>query len=1142
MRLAVDGMAARARRLAESEAEQHERERRARAEWNSLASRAAALGRAIPEDTLGRFGAVLAARARAVEIRRAAVDAFENSLADWRARLDRVEDDDRALAALRDRLHRTLADEVSELNPAELSRVVARALGDRRTTGPLRPLPADAAPAAGVEQEAMLLGRLLADGDDDRPETPRAEPPTDPRAQALARPAPQAAGAPETPSPIDHDALRAAFDGESGPLDTLVGELARPPRRPSATRTVEAARIDDFEVAAPLPPETDPPAGAESDDDSPRRRPRSLMRDPQTDERLDVDIEIEVEADDEQAGEEVLARWLGRPSDPPPAPAADDDGVEASIDALDEADSLLEWEATGLGNEVAMLVERRRPSTARTSIIEVVEDPFDAFDDFDDSLDAPFGFVDHVTGQGPALPDADWSFDEDAGPLGPGLAAPRPPEPEPAPAADGADQSFEMLMLDDPFDESSDDGPPPAPSTVDGSTDPEARGEPSRPALETGELDGVDMEEAFAIAAPLGADSMEDPPVELLGEATRGFEAALDDAFARSGPDAEGEVSDSLDADLEAAFADGPFTEPAPASPEPEPPPAIRITDRPTAQPRSNYDPLASPPGGSLLPAPPDPGADGWGPRPLAEQRAPDAAPPEPTPAPEDDLDHVPTDFGAALIDPAIRNPFESPQVTLPAPAPRMSGPQGATAGSTASESQPPGPAVGARPPADSGFDFEAALADAGGGAFDADVDFPDDDGFGETCLTGLDWPPPRALDAFPDSSVDRPATGPADPAEARLADDRPFLHGAGVAPRAVGDMGDGIRGAPDDSPDSRDGIPAPRGGTPNAHGTSESGGPDPEAGGGSSVTEDGGLRRVVAESPAADAMPRHPGGLSDASDQALGAAVEDALDDVMLDDAWGGLTGPSGAPIPRSAPAPLVLPSAAALPDPDRGDDWRSAPAAPTRRSASLADALHRARARDELDAALDDLEAPADDERRRVTDRFAALAGALGADPWADLDISDRSAGDPDRLPELMRRRRQGRPLEPARPLPPAAPRPPAAEPEEESAPRAPLGVRVGLEAGDRFFTGFSRDISVDGIFVGTQHALGVGEAVEVFFELPGGRSVNARGLVRRMSRSEGGPPNGLGIRFKQLTREARVQIGRYVARTLTGKIPLP
>ena len=100
----------------------------------------------------------------------------------------------------------------------------------------------------------------------------------------------------------------------------------------------------------------------------------------------------------------------------------------------------------------------------------------------------------------------------------------------------------------------------------------------------------------------------------------------------------------------------------------------------------------------------------------------------------------------------------------------------------------------------------------------------------------------------------------------------------------------------------------------------------------------------------------------------------------------------------------------------------------------------------------------------------------------------------------------------------------------------------MRVGIEAGDRFFTGFSRDISVDGMFVATQHGLKVGETVEVFFELPGGRSINARGVVRRVRRGDGGRASGLGLRFEQLTREARVHIGRYVARTLTGKIPLP
>ncbi len=1199
--MSVDGMAAHARRLAEMEAAQASREQQARSEWETLATRARALGQPVPEAIAGRLSTVLAARADALGSREEAIAVLERSLSDWRAGLERIENEDLALRRLRDRLRSTLADEI-ELSPAELSRVVARAFGERRRTGPLRPVRTDRGPSPAVEQEAALLGQLIDDDD---------------------------------PSSLE------------GPVDTVV----HPPPDNAGTRTVEAARIEEYDPVTldpfvafedNLDPTDDAlvtltgdgPAdiGALLDDTRTAvRRPRSLMRSP-PDDVDDIDIDIDIDEADLDPGEETLARWLGTTVEPPLEAAEASDAVDAAIDPLDDADSLLEWEAAGLGQEVAMLVERRRPPAARTSVNEIARDPFDAFDDFDDSLDAPFGFVENVTGQGPALEGADWSMDDG-------------PTPAEAPVTDS---EFDELQLDDPFAEESAAIGAPADGDV----------------VDTGEIDGVDLGEAFDdIGAPLGS-------AEPVVEVDDAFESALSAAFSRSDRDgglddieldafADDErdiFGDDFAAELDAAFAEDagaeqtarPTSLPVGASlpeaslPEPSVPTdaaheadgaqpqhsdprhsdprhsdprhsdprhsdprhsdperrdpqrgpqhrssadlesaQMRVTNRPTARPWSPAM-ADTPPGGSLLPAPHDPGEDGWGPRALDEPGSEPESDAAAADVDESTPDHVATDFGAALIDPVFdlrtSNPFEVPSLTQPAATPMtLSGSTdpGRTGGTTSvgdAHAAPSGP--GALP-----LDLDPDAVEPG--AFDDDVF--DDNGFADTQLTGLDWPAPRALHAFPDGSMDSGAGRggsplPADDPRASAEDPWAALD-SDILADALSDAlapvdGDRV----DDTPFG-----------------AEPAGPPPVLDDSAQGSADATARTVR---PAAEPQPSAPAradGTDDGTpDGTPGGITDDISDDMgngiarmtaddthdVSHDIWearqdtrqkteSGTESGAGHDIQitlhgMARPSTDTAAYGAIDPDPtrrsDRGtmpfdpgafaragdspelplDPWRSSPVAP---SASLADALDAARRADEIDpidAALDG--APdAADEQRRVTDRFAALAGDMADDPWVSLDMPGHGDDGLDALPALMRRR-QGRPApKPERALPAPAAAPPS-EPEPESAPRASLGVRVGIEAGDQFFTGFSRDISVDGMFVNTQHGLTVGQAVEVFFELPGGRAINARGLVRRVRRGDGGRPSGLGLRFEELTRDARVHIGRYVSRMLTGKIPLP
>ncbi|MEZ4433779.1 MAG: PilZ domain-containing protein [bacterium] len=149
----------------------------------------------------------------------------------------------------------------------------------------------------------------------------------------------------------------------------------------------------------------------------------------------------------------------------------------------------------------------------------------------------------------------------------------------------------------------------------------------------------------------------------------------------------------------------------------------------------------------------------------------------------------------------------------------------------------------------------------------------------------------------------------------------------------------------------------------------------------------------------------------------------------------------------------------------------------------------------------------------------------------PWAALGIP-LAAADPSPPSNAPPRRRPYSPeLRPA-----VSPRPLASE----ELLRAPRSSASASRPATKFFTGFSTDISVSGIFVECARTLPVGRAVEVFFELPGGHSVSAEARVQRVRDGKDGRKPGLGIAFRALVREDRVRVGRYVAQQLTGKIP--
>jgi uncharacterized protein (TIGR02266 family) len=213
---------------------------------------------------------------------------------------------------------------------------------------------------------------------------------------------------------------------------------------------------------------------------------------------------------------------------------------------------------------------------------------------------------------------------------------------------------------------------------------------------------------------------------------------------------------------------------------------------------------------------------------------------------------------------------------------------------------------------------------------------------------------------------------------------------------------------------------------------------------------------------------------------------------------------------VPAPTPAPAPVPAVRAVP-PDPAPE----PASVFRPSLGRADRVARA--------------ATPPPRPTRPADRgaatFAALAAELdvgGVDPWRELDISDlRTSGHPGPLPT------------------PAPQVRPAVSPERmqgQRGPRAHLAVKVGVEYGTSFFTGFSGNISRGGVFVATHQSLPIGARVELFFEMPDGHAVSVPATVRWVRDADeaalDGSSPGVGFSFVHLTHDDAIILERYVS----------
>jgi uncharacterized protein (TIGR02266 family) len=104
----------------------------------------------------------------------------------------------------------------------------------------------------------------------------------------------------------------------------------------------------------------------------------------------------------------------------------------------------------------------------------------------------------------------------------------------------------------------------------------------------------------------------------------------------------------------------------------------------------------------------------------------------------------------------------------------------------------------------------------------------------------------------------------------------------------------------------------------------------------------------------------------------------------------------------------------------------------------------------------------------------------------------------------------------------------------------PRARLEVEVSLESENNFWTGLSNNISEGGIFVATYTPPPKGTAVAMALLLPGASEALAvKGVVtwiREASAAIEGSPAGCGLRWTELSYEAKRAIAEFIARRET------
>ncbi len=112
------------------------------------------------------------------------------------------------------------------------------------------------------------------------------------------------------------------------------------------------------------------------------------------------------------------------------------------------------------------------------------------------------------------------------------------------------------------------------------------------------------------------------------------------------------------------------------------------------------------------------------------------------------------------------------------------------------------------------------------------------------------------------------------------------------------------------------------------------------------------------------------------------------------------------------------------------------------------------------------------------------------------------------------------------------------PATDFDRRKSDRAELVVRVEYQTVDELLSEFARNINEGGLFVETSASHPVGTEVHLQFHVPGAEEpLQVAGRIVRQSGKDSGEPNGMGIEFDDLDRQARQRINQLVRALRTG-----
>lgn len=106
-----------------------------------------------------------------------------------------------------------------------------------------------------------------------------------------------------------------------------------------------------------------------------------------------------------------------------------------------------------------------------------------------------------------------------------------------------------------------------------------------------------------------------------------------------------------------------------------------------------------------------------------------------------------------------------------------------------------------------------------------------------------------------------------------------------------------------------------------------------------------------------------------------------------------------------------------------------------------------------------------------------------------------------------------------------------------DRRSSPRVVLKTTVSFSSDSNFYTGFLDNISEGGIFIATHNEMPIGSHVSIEFTMPDQEEpISLVGEVRWLRTydpNHDAAPPGLGLRFIDLTPEAKRRIETFVSR---------